>query len=604
MQIDNLLEPPEGALWPGPHTSARPDKIAQRTAQQIWDQRKPEILRQQRGLNTLLAEEKAARDYEKQQKIDAENRKRKAEGPMGPAAKKARFEAGAQSQAEQARRNAEALKAQEQKRKELERERERQKKLQDEAIIAAKLREAQAKAKKGQKVNEAAIRAEHKKQQEQERLERERIKKQLNAERAQNGQEQLPEIVPLTEEDAQNLADAALKKREEASRKRAEREKKRKELEAQIAALNQANDEETAKARAQDEAAAAARAVMEQNAKDREERRQRFIASQLAAAEKKKRDKAEAAARVETVRRANLFKEKYGLSPATGLELDDFGNYKFVQGLAVPNGLNIPTRPTKPPAYSLLDLSNMTSEELLEYAKRLSLMPPSPTKSFPGLSKMTYGQQLAYALQKSQASYNEQASEQERRDILKAMILSLRDPGSEASAMARLQKRAESEDKTMLEYVQARGFENVAVYIHTAMYPPALASRPKTGLPEEDPRNILALSRYWIHFEAQEGLDHRASREGRTADEIVNERGYENLGQYLQALENSFQLQDMPPAPVRDDSGQIVNAAEISDRWDAVNQRIADTGEWEPRIRALPRLGTPMKDGSLIYTVI
>jgi hypothetical protein len=443
MQADNLLEPPDDAIWPGPYTSVRPDLIAQQTAQLIWDQRRHEILQQQQDLNILLAQQKAAREYEKQQKIDAETRKRKSEGPTGPAAKKARLETEAQSRAEQTARNAEIIKAQESKRKELE------------------------KAREGRQ-------------------------------------------------------------------KRAEREERYEEAEAELTALKQAEE-----GHAVSELAAAAKAVAEQIAKDAEERRLKFIATQQAAAEKRKRDQAKTAAQAGAAQRALLFKEKYGLSPTKELKRDGYGNYESGQGRMPPSGSNV--------------------------------LPP----------------------------------EEEVQEGLKATLQSLWDPERKQSARARLEIWADKEGKSLDEYVQARGFQTADAYLDTARQPLTSTGKPNTGLPPEHPQDVFEISRYFIQAEAQKGLNIRATVEGRSVEEIVTEKGYENLGQYLQALQNSIRLQDMPPAPVRNHRGEITNATKIYKLWSAVTRRITDVGEWEYRIRALPRAATPRVDRhGLVYAEI
>ena len=146
LERENIILPPPSALWPGPNTPERPDIIHQQCAQRIWDKRSDEILQQQRDMTAMLAQQRAARALERKQKVDAENRKRKAASSWGPAAKKASRDDAAQRQC-----NAQAdyEERQDNLRGDWEREREiwgndssELEKIAEDAAIAAKTREA------------------------------------------------------------------------------------------------------------------------------------------------------------------------------------------------------------------------------------------------------------------------------------------------------------------------------------------------------------------------------------------------------------------------------------------------------------------------------
>jgi hypothetical protein len=379
LEQENIIEPPASALWPGPYTSERLDIVHQGNAQRTWDRRREEILQQQRDMNAMLAQERAVRAHKKKEKIDAENRKRKAASSSGPAAKKARLDAAAQrrakAQAEQEKWQAEFREESERQNEEFENSKARYEKLQADAIIAAKIREAlkaqparlsflseRQREREKQKITDR-VRADYAMQQKKEQKLRETKIKELNKERAEKGLQLLPEVTPLSEEE-QHLANEARKraqKKEEERQKHAELEKHRQEAETRrketAAALKKAQPEAV-----KDDLAVGAQKVAAAKAAEAEKRRLQYIADQEGRNEQRRKAGSAAAARAEAVRRARLFKEKLGVFPATGLRLDGSGNSEPGRGLASPKK-KTPPKKSVSKILSADDLEKMTKEQ-------------------------------------------------------------------------------------------------------------------------------------------------------------------------------------------------------------------------------------------------
>jgi hypothetical protein len=380
LEQENIIEPPASALWPGPYTSERLDIVHQGNAQRTWDRRREEILQQQRDMNAMLAQERAVRAHKKKEKIDAENRKRKAASSSGPAAKKARLDAAAQrrakAQAEQEKWQAEFREESERQNEEFENSKARYEKLQADAIIAAKIREAlkaqparlsflseRQREREKQKITDR-VRADYAMQQKKEQKLRETKIKELNKERAEKGLQLLPEVTPLSEEEEQHLANEARKraqKKEEERQKHAELEKHRQEAETRrketAAALKKAQPEAV-----KDDLAVGAQKVAAAKAAEAEKRRLQYIADQEGRNEQRRKAGSAAAARAEAVRRARLFKEKLGVFPATGLRLDGSGNSEPGRGLASPKK-KTPPKKSVSKILSADDLEKMTKEQ-------------------------------------------------------------------------------------------------------------------------------------------------------------------------------------------------------------------------------------------------
>jgi hypothetical protein len=344
LERENIIEPPGSAVWPGPNTSERPDIIYQRTAQKFWKIRRDAILQQQREMNAVLAEERAVRAHEKKQKVDAENKKRKAASSDGPIAKRARREAAAE---DRAKAQAECEKNRAARQEELDRQKEefeiskwREAKLEANAAIAAKIREAlQAQAKnlsslpekereREEREIEAQTRSEHEEQQRQEKMIKEMRIKDLNMERAQKGLQPLPEVTTLSDAEVRRLADerqrrAQKKRSQEAGTQRKEAEEKQ---EKTAPAIKQVAEP------AKDDLAALAKNVADAKAADAEKRRLQFIADKRLANEQRQKAVAAAEARAEAMKREQLFKDKYGVLPGERLRLDNSGNAEPSQG--------------------------------------------------------------------------------------------------------------------------------------------------------------------------------------------------------------------------------------------------------------------------------
>jgi hypothetical protein len=616
MQADNLFEPLEDAVWPGPNTSERPDALAQRIAQEKWDGTREKILEQQRKCNALNEKAKAAKEREKQQKIDAENRKRKADSDMGAAVKKARLEeAQAEAKAADDRRRADYLNARNAHEKAMAKQAKARKKLQDDATIAVKLREWETKRdakltadeKKEQAADEkkrekaadekkkekARIRRELFREQEAEALRREMKMDELKKKRAQQGQKQWPDPKRLSEADVLLMADAKKKLEEEARKRRAEavarreaaEEKKRKE--AELAAAAAKKKEEQAK--------------KDQEAADREARRLQFEEDQKKQAEQKKLDEAAAADKAEALRKRVLFKEKYGMSPITGLRLNASGDYESGQGLTPPE---IPTPPTglSPPGKTppngwtqlgVPDLDNMTEEEQTLYAIRMSQLPGSPNQpeDDPDFLNMTHQQRLDH-IQKISGKDAKKMSHPEKLDTLRSMIRSLVNPDSYRSAEQRLEQRAHSEGITSLKYVQDRGFHTVEEHLNDQIQNVVDENFPGAGLRQDEPADLpadaLLVAQYWMDIAARVGIRRRAELEGVTRQALARRKGYDTVDEYVRALQATIRIEDMPPARTFDERGREIITPERMSKWLPLWKRIEKEFEFEYRIENLP----------------
>jgi hypothetical protein len=545
MQRENIFVLPEHAIWPGPYTDDRPDSVHQRTSQNIWDARKDQILQQQRDMNAKLAEERSARAKEKKRNINKENRKRRAASFMGPTAKKARLESGAQAQAqaEHEQRWADYEEAED-------RRAEQQARLQEDARIAVKISAelsaqeqrisalpAEQREQEKEKIK-IRVRREHAAQKRQEKALRERRIKEFNKERLEKGLQLLSEPAPLSEEEAQRLADEARDRaRNKEARRQAELEaiqqeavKARKEVERKkketAAALDKTGEGP------EPNPTAYSKAITDAKAAEIERRRQQHITDQKVAAEQRRRKEEEEEARQEAARRAYLFKDKWGVAPAIGLRLDAHGRPEPGQGFARPK--------------------NTRRQDL---------------------SRSSEAEQIALATQRSMD------------DLSKA----------KENARKCLEAKAESEGMSIEEFAKVRGFLGSEEYLRDVLTPKLPEGYPQITGDEREPSNVLEMSRYWIKLEAREGLTIRAKLENRSRDDIAREKGYPNTEEYLQKLSESITMNYIPPLEVKDPTGRVINAEEIYLKWATLNDRIRAVGEWEYRIRALPEPGTAEK---------
>lgn len=615
LERENIIEPPGSAFWPGPYASERPDIIHQRTAQKFWKIRRDAILQQQREMNAVLAEKRAVRAHEKKQKVDTENKKRKAASSDGPTAKRARREAAAEARAKV---QAECEKNRAARQEELDRQKEeleiskwREAKLEANAAIAAKIREAlQAQAKKlsslpekererEEKEIEAQIRSEHEEQQRQEKMIKGMRVKELNMERAQKGLQLLPEATTLSDAEVRRLADERQKraqKQEEDQRKKSAIENRRQEAGTQRKEAEQ-KQEKTAPAvkqvaePAKDDLAALAKKVADAKAADAEKRRLQFIADKKLANEQRKQAMAATEARAEAMKRERLFKEKYGVLPGERLRLDASGNAKPSQGFEPPKKKTFAQIPNFRFLSQGENLDNLTDEYwqgVLEYAKQLSLQPPTPPGSSRtgegsvDFSKLALRQQLEVAA-KSWMMNEFGNKNLEDQMVSEAIIESMKDSARERGVRKRLELKAQVEGVSTETYAQNRGFSSADAYIWADIRPDVPEDYPRTQGPPDLPTNVLAVSRYWIQREAREGLEIRAKLEKRSTDDIVKEKGHANTEQYLRTLSNSITEDDIPPMVRNQDVREL--------KWEALNRRITSVGEWEYRIRALPGAG-------------
>lgn len=606
LERENIILPPPSALWPGPNTPERPDIVHQQSAQRIWDKRREEILQQQREMNAMLAQQRAARALERKQKVDAENRKRKAAGSWGPAAKKARRDDDAQlqgnSQAEYEERQDNLRGYWEREREIWENDSSELEKIAEDAAIAAKTREAlkdqdprlsllsnRQREKEEQKIKDRVKyqhAAERKKEQE---LRKTRILE-ANKERAEKGLQLLPELPPpSSKEEIRQVAEKARKieqKNDEEHRKQVELEKKRQESEKgrkeaekkqqeAAAALKKTSEPAEVDATALDERVADALAA------ENEQKRLQFIADREAArkAEREQREKEAAAeaARAERARRAYLSQDKYGFLPAVGFKLDAFGKPEFGQGFELP--------PRKP-SFKILspdDLERMTEEQWIEYAKLLSVQREQPGNAATGekpvdLSSMSYDQQIARATKQTLGINRFKNLEEE--NTRKVFIENVKRLLTEQSARIRLELKAKSEGVSAEQYAINHNFKSAADYISADINPFGLDNLPQVK-DNDLPANVLQMSRYWIQHYAQTGLQIRANREGKSMDALAQEKGYSSLEEYLRALSDSISIDDIPAIPKN-------QTPQDREKWEALCQRILDAGEWEARVRYLP----------------
>ncbi len=525
LEQENIILPPPSALWPGPNTPERPDIIHQQCAQRIWDKRREEILQQQRDMNAALAQQRAVRALEKKQKIDAENRKRKAARPGGPARKKARRDGAAQHQAD----------------------------------AQAEYEESQDKF--------------------QEEWERER-------EIWENDSAKLPP--PLSKEEIRILADEARKiaqKNDEEHRKQVEPEKKRQEDEKRRKEAEKKQQEAAATLKktaepAKEDATALAKRVADALAAENEQKRLQFIADREAArkaeGEQKEKEATAEAARAKRARRAYSFQDKYGFLPAAGFKLDASGKPDFGQGF----------EPPRKPSFKILsadDLERMTEEQWIEYAKLLSLQTAQPGNSATNeksveLPNMSYDQQIAHATKQSLGinGFKDLEEENTRKVLVKNMKRLL----AEQSARIRLELKAKIEGVSAEQYAKNHNFKSPADYIFADSNPFGPDNLPQVK-DDDLPANVLQMSRYWIQHYAQTGLQIRSNREGKSMDALAQEKGYPTLEEYLRALSDSLSIDDIPGVPKN-------QTPKDKEKWEALCQRILDAGEWEARIRYLP----------------
>jgi hypothetical protein len=613
LERENIIEPPGSAFWPGPNTSERPDIIHQRTAQKFWKIGRNAILQQQREMNAVLAEERAIRAHEKKQRVDAENKKRKAASSDGPAAKRARREAAAEDRAKV---QAEYEKDRAARQEELDRQKEefeiskwREAKLEANAAIAAKIREAlQAQAKnlsslpeeeraREEKKIEAQTRSDHEEQQRQEKMIKHMRIKELNIERAQKGLQLLPEVTTLSDAEVRHLVDERQKraqKQEEDQRKKVAIEKRSQEARAQRKEAEEKQKKVAPPVKqvaepAKDDLATFAKNVADAKAADAEKRRLQFIADKKLANEQRQKAVAAAEARAEAMKRERLFKEKYGVLPGERLRLDASGNAELSQGFEPPKKTL-----AQIPNFRFLsreNLDNLTDEYgqgVLEYTKQLSLQPPTPPGSSRtgeesvDFSKLTLQRQLELAA-KSWMMKEIGNKNLEDQMVSEALIESMKDSAREQGARKRLELKAQVEGVSAERYAQNRGFSSADAYIWADIRPVVPEDYPRTQGPPDLPTNVLAASRYWIQREAREGLEIRAKLEKRSTDDIVQEKGHANTEQYLQTLSNSITEDDIPPIVRNQDVREL--------KWEVLNRRITSVGEWEYRIRALPGAG-------------
>jgi hypothetical protein len=614
LERENIIMPPPSALWPGPNTPERPDIIHQQCAQRIWDKRREEILQQQRDMNATLAQQRAVRALEKKQKIDAENKKRKAASSGGPARKKARRDGVAQHQADA---QAEYEDSQDRLQEDLAREREiwendsaELEKIAEHAAIAAKTREAlkaqapklsllseRQREKEEQEIKDR-VKSQHAAQRKKEQeLRRARILE-ANKERAEKGLQLLPELPsPTSKEGIRQMADEAreIAKKDKEGRKQVELEKKRQEAETRRKEAERKEQEAAAALKktagpAEDDATALAQRVADALAAENEQKRLQFIADREAArkAEREQREKEAAAeaARAERARRAYLFQDKYGVLPAAGFRLDASGKPEFGKGF----------EPPRKPSFKILspdDLERMTEEQWIQYAKLLSVQTAQPGNAATNeksvdLSNMSYDQQIAHATKQSLEfnRFKDLAEENTRKTLIENVKRLL----TEQSARIRLELKARIEGVSAEQYAINHNFKSAADYIFADINPFGPENLPQVK-DNDLPANVLQMSRYWIQHYAQAGLQIRANREGKSMDVLAQEKGYSTLEEYLRALSDSISIDDIPDIPKN-------QTPQDKEKWEALCQRILDVGEWEARVRYLPRPRTlrPLAD--------
>ena len=591
LERENIIVPSPSSFWPGPNTPERPDVVHQQCAQSIWDKRREEILQQQRDMNAMLAQQRATQALEKKQKIDVENKKRKAASSGGPAAKKARLDGADQhqgnDQAEYEERHNKLQEDWERDREIWENDSAELEKIAEAAAIAAKTREAlkdqaselsllsdRQREKEERKIKDrvkSQHAAERKKEQE---LRKARILE-ANKERAEKGLQLLPEIPPpVSEEVRQPMADVArkvAKKKDEERRKQVELEKKRQEA---ATALKKTTGP------AKDDATALAKRLADAFAAENEQKRLQFIADREAArkAEREQREKeaADEAARAEMARRAYLFQDKYGVLPATAFRLGASGKPEFGHGF----------EPPRKPSFKILspdDLERMTEEQWIEYAKLLSMQTAQPGSSASNekpvdLSNMSYDQQIAHAAKQSLGMNGFQGLEE--KNTRKALIENVKRLLTEQSARIRLELKAKVEGVSAEQYAINHNFKSAADYIFADINPFGPDNLPQVK-DNDLPANVLHMSRYWIQHYAQAGLQIRANRERKSMDALAQEKGYPTLEEYLRALSDSISIDDIPAIPKN-------QTPRDKEKWEALCQRILDAGEWEARVRYLP----------------
>ena len=279
-------------------------------------------MQQQRDMNAKLAQQRAARAVEKKQRIDAENRKRKAASSWGPAAKKARRDCTTQHRANA---QAEYEERQDKLQEDWRREREVSEnanaeygKLAEDTAIAAKTREAlKAQApklsllsdwqreKEEQKIKDQ-VKSQHAAQSRKDHKLRKARILEPNKERVEKGLQLLPELPsPTSEEEIRQMVDEAGKiarKKDEERRKQAKLEKNRQEAEKRHKSAEKKKQEAATTLKkttepGNDDVIALAKRVADALAAENEQRRLQFIADREAAqkAEHEQREKDAAA---------------------------------------------------------------------------------------------------------------------------------------------------------------------------------------------------------------------------------------------------------------------------------------------------------------------
>ena len=618
MEQDNIIVPQENASWPGPETAEGPDITHARKVKQIWDAQREGMLQQQRELNAKLDKQRTARAAAKKQRVDADNKKRKAESQEGPAAKRARTLADAQAQAQaQAKAQQEAARLAQQ----LERDRQAEKaekrkaeqeKIQEQARIAAETRRAleadrerlaklsQAQREKAENELAERTRKEQELKKQQEDKEMGEAGDAYNQGRLHHGLPPIPELSPLSDEqkqqEEQDRKDRQarleeqrkkdeLKKQEEEQEQQRERELQKKREEADRKRKEEAEAEKQKKEKA-DKELEAARAVLAKKYKDQEEQRKKLneMKAKKAAEEKAKQ------ALVERNRREDMFRDHFGASPEADRELDEYGLYVDKDNIdyAPPTNkspwASWPTRfedLTPAQAAQMQKMQEWQLNDLLDYMRRAGASTSQ---------ELTAEAQLARDVERAKA-LSLLTNDIDKAIFDSARLTATQNTATFKEARERLEQKAKSENISATEYVTNLGFAGVVEYLNTVLWPAKPEGYPRILGNPERPANVLLIARYCIRRDAREGIAIRARLEGRTVDEIVLEKGHASLEEYLQTLSDSLTMND-----VLSDTANV---------WVAFNKRITDAGEWDARARALlrPAPGQITRNGK-VYAVL
>jgi hypothetical protein len=623
LEEQNIIVPLAKALWPGPEICEGPEITHARNSKKSWNSYKSTILQQQRDMNAKLAEKRDARAAKKKQRIDAENKKRKAESSEGPAAKKARLDAATEAltKADAQREKDRAARRLEEDRRieEARRKQEDADLLQHATRIDAEISQAQAaqdaknaaeKLKEDleqfQKEDRGRITADIKKREDEKKRKEDEEKKNAgaahNQERIDQGLDPDPAVTARNEEEklrfiqeqkdrqARLAAEAAQRKKEaeqkmadEEQRKKAEQKKeqreadrKKKEQEAEQQRKDKAQKEydEALKKRAEKHEAdkSIADQLKKAEAEDQERQRQRYALQQRAKLEKEKTQKE----RDEQERRIQLFKDKYGHLPAKGVELDPMGEAL---------GKNEP--PPGGPSSETLDFGPLTPDQVMALSD--AQLGQYLTQQFSNAGKAVFEPDDVEAAMIEQAVINSLLDLDEFGQAIKgsALLRAAQNTRAFKNMKAALEQRAMSDGVTATEYALRQGYESLANCMEVELRPQRPDDYPRLRGDPEDPANLLLVGRYTIRREAREGLNVRARLENRTVEEIVKEKGHASLGVYLQTLEDSLTYADTIKG--------------VRDGWEAFCRRITDASEWDARISTLPTRAPPQTRGGRLF---